>query len=117
MPCSRLERCVSPTFLDARHYLPKGVPMLKRVLGLPGQAVCRVGRTITVDGITEGEALDRDSRGRPLPNWSGCRVIANDEVFLMNLRSRDSFDGRYFGPLSAAAIIGRADALWTRAEP
>ena len=62
------------SFLAERRYLPKGVPMLKRVLALPGQTVCRTDRTITVDGIAMGEALDRDSRGRPLPVWQGCRA-------------------------------------------
>jgi type IV secretory pathway protease TraF len=49
-------------FLDER-YLAKGVPMLKRILALPGQTVCRTGHTITVDGVAMGDALDRDSRG------------------------------------------------------
>ena len=39
------------TYLDRNGYLPTGVPMLKRVLALPGQTVCRNGSTITVDGI------------------------------------------------------------------
>jgi conjugative transfer signal peptidase TraF len=104
------------SFLDERRYLPRGVPMLKRVLALPGQTVCRTDRTITVDGVTMGEALDRDSRGRPLPVWQGCRVVASDEVFLMNWQSEDSFDGRYFGPLPSSTIVGRADPLWTREE-
>src|SRR5438445_8109370 len=39
------------TFLDLNGYLPLGVPMLKRVLALPGQAVCRIGLTISVDTI------------------------------------------------------------------
>ena len=30
-------------FLDLNGYLPVGVPMLKRVLALPGQTVCRQG--------------------------------------------------------------------------
>ena len=63
-------------FLAERGYLPKSVPLLKRVLALPGQTVCRTGRTITVDGTAMGEALERDRRGRPLPVWQGCRVIA-----------------------------------------
>jgi|SRR5579883_2252954 len=104
------------SFLDARRYLPKGVPMLKRILALPGQTVCRVDRTITVDGIAMGEALANDRSGRALPIWRGCRVVAGDEVFLMNWQSEDSFDGRYFGPLSASTIVGRADPLWTRGE-
>jgi len=38
-------------------------------------------------------------------------VVADDEVFLMNWQSEDSFDGRYFGPLSASTIVGWADPL------
>ena len=61
-------------FLDLNGYLPIGVPMLKRVLALSGQTVCRNGLTIAVDGIDVGEAHERDGRGRPLPVWHGCRV-------------------------------------------
>ena len=50
--------------------------------------------------------------GRSLPGWEGCRIVADDEVFLMNWRSEYSFDGRYFGPLPASTIVGRADPLW-----
>src|SRR5471030_2830355 len=60
------------TFLDERRYLPKGVPLLKHVLALPGQTVCRSDRTITVDGAAMGMALDRDHLSRPLPVWHGC---------------------------------------------
>jgi conjugative transfer signal peptidase TraF len=102
-------------FLDTRRYLPKGVPLLKHVLALPGQSVCRSGRTITVDGVAMGEALDRDHLGRPLPVWQGCRVIAAGDVFLMNRRA-DSLDGRYFGPLPATTIVGQADPIWTKEE-
>jgi conjugative transfer signal peptidase TraF len=103
-------------FLDERRYLPNGVPMLKRILALPGQTFCRTDRTITVDGIAMGDALDRDSRVRPLPVWQGCRRIPHGEVFLMNWQSEDSLDGRYFGPLPITAIVGRADPFWTREE-
>jgi len=104
------------SFLDERHYLPKGVPMLKRVLALPRQTVCRIDHAITVDGIAMGDALDRDSRGRTLPVWLGCRRIPAGQVFLMNWQSEDSLDGRYFGLLPATTIVGRADPLWTREE-
>ena len=103
------------SFLDERHYLPKGAPMLKRILALPGQTVCR-DRAITVDGIAMGDALQRDSRGRPLPVWRGCQRIPDGNVFLMNRQSADSLDGRYFGLLPVTAIVGRADPLWTREE-
>jgi conjugative transfer signal peptidase TraF len=101
------------TFIAGRGYLAMGVPLLKHILALPGQAVCRINRTITVDGNAIGDALDRDHWGRPLPVWQGCHVIANGEVFLMNRWSEYSLDGRYFGPLPTTTIVGRADPLWT----
>jgi len=103
-------------FLDLNGYLPIRVPMLKRVLALPGQTVCRNGLTIAVDGIEVGDAHERDGRGRPLPAWHGCRVIAGGDVFVMNWQSADSLDGRYFGPLPASAIVGRAVPVWTDEE-
>jgi len=99
-------------FLADRGYLPRGVPLLKHVAALAGQTVCRIGHSVTVDAIEMGEARERDRRGRALPVWEGCRVIATGDVFLMNPRSADSLDGRYFGPLPAASIVGRAIPLW-----
>lgn len=101
------------TFLSVRGYLPRGVPLMKRVAALPGQRVCRSGASVTVDGIVIGEALERDRLGRLLPVWQGCRAVAPTELFLMNWQVRDSLDGRYFGPLPAASVIGRATPLYT----
>ena len=103
-------------FMAERGYIAGGIPLLKRVVGLSGQRVCRNGSTVTVDGIEMGEALERDSLGRDLPVWQGCRVIGDDQLFLMNWEVRDSLDGRYFGPVPAASVIGRAVPLWTDEE-
>ncbi|MGV1954181.1 S26 family signal peptidase [Agrobacterium sp. 22-214-1] len=100
-------------FMLSRGYVGRGVPLLKRVLGLPGQKVCRIGRTITVDAIEMGEALEHDRMGRDLPTWQGCSVIAEGQLFLMNWEVRDSLDGRYFGTLPVSAVIGRAVPLYT----
>jgi len=100
-------------FMVARGYVGRGVPLLKRVVGLPGQRVCRTGRAITVDGIEMGAALERDRIGRELPVWQGCRVVRDGEIFLMNWEVRDSLDGRYFGPIPTRFVIGRAVPLWT----
>jgi hypothetical protein len=66
--------------------------------------------------VDVGEAYERDGRGRPLPVWHGCRIIADGDVFVMNWQAEDSLDGRYFGPLPASAIIGRAVPVWTDEE-
>ncbi|WP_372027398.1 S26 family signal peptidase [Tistrella mobilis] len=101
------------TFLSDGGYLPRGVPLLKRVAAVPGQRVCRIGLAISVDDVPMGDALDRDRRGRPLPIWQGCRSVANGELFLMNWQVSDSLDGRYFGPLPTTVVIGRAIPLYT----
>ena len=101
------------SLMDRDGYLPRGVPLLKRIFALSGQTVCRIGTQISVDGIAAAPARERDGRGRPLPTWQGCRVIGNDEVFLMNWDEPDSFDGRYFGPLPITAVVARAVPLWT----
>ena len=104
------------TFLDQHGYLPRGIPMLKRVLALTGQTVCRNGLTVTVDNVQMGKAREHDRRGRPLPVWQDCHVVAVGEVFLMNWQSMDSLDGRYFGMMSTDAIVGWAEPLWTKVE-
>ena len=99
-----------------RGYIGRGVPLLKRVMALPGHEVCRTGRAITVDHVPLGDALDRDRAGRDLPVWRGCRTVAQDEFFLMNPNVPDSLDGRYFGPIPARAVIGTATPIYTDEE-
>ncbi|MCE6076368.1 peptidase [Agrobacterium vitis] len=100
-------------FLDERRYLPKGLPLLKRVLALSGTTICRNGAEITAYGTTYGRARERDGQGRPLPVWQGCRALRAGEAFFMNWNSPDSFDSRYFGPLPLTTVVGRAIPLGT----
>lgn len=103
-------------FLANRDYLPLGVPLLKHVAARQGQTVCRDGATVSIDGgATAALAQAVDRRGRPLPIWTGCRRLA-EEIFLLNRATPNSLDGRYFGPLPVAAIIGRAEPLWLRTK-
>jgi conjugative transfer signal peptidase TraF len=93
------------------------VPLIKRILALRGQSVCRSELAISIDGIAMGMALAHDRQGRPLPVWQVCRAIARGEVFLMNWDEPASFDGRYFGLIPVRAIIGRAEPMWTLDKP
>ncbi|MDU6728250.1 MAG: S26 family signal peptidase, partial [Bradyrhizobium sp.] len=104
------------SFLAAGGYLPPGVPMLKRILALPGQTVCRRELLIIVDGVEVGAARSSDHRGRPLPDWQGCSIVGDRQIFLMNWQSDSSLDGRYFGLTAMSDVIGRAVPVWTR-EP
>ena len=79
------------TFLDLNGYLPVGVRMLKRVLALPGQTVCRSGLTISVDGIEMGEARDRDDsilRQLPVPTLARLDDRRDNDRQATRFRSR-----------------------------
>jgi conjugative transfer signal peptidase TraF len=101
--------------LAERHYLPVGVPLLKRIAAVRGQRVCRFAHGITIDGHYVGAARARDRLGRPLPVWAGCHVLRIGELFVMNPAAPGSFDGRYFGMLRLADVIGRATPVWAMA--
>lgn len=105
------------TFLDERGYLPRGLPLIKRVLALGGATVCRSGADIIAWGMSYGQARERDTRGRPLPVWRGCRTLRDGEAFFMNWGSPDSFDSRYFGALPLSTVVGRAIPVWTTDDP
>jgi conjugative transfer signal peptidase TraF len=95
-------------------FLPLGALLLKRIAALAPTLVCRVQADVTLDGRTAATALALDRFGRQLPAWSGCRLLADGEVFLLNPEPR-SLDSRYFGPLPAALIVGRAVPLLVEA--
>ena len=46
----------------------------------------------------------------------GCHRVRTDELFLLN-PAPDSLDGRYFGALPAAGLIGTAHPILTRDAP
>ncbi|WP_299404835.1 S26 family signal peptidase [uncultured Roseobacter sp.] len=95
-------------------YLGADVPLIKHVAALPGQHVCRIGVTVSIDGTTVAIAKERDRFDRPLPVWQGCHQLTDDQIFFLNPDTEGSLDGRYFGPLPRDTIIGRAVPIWTR---
>lgn len=100
-------------FMDRRRYVPLGIPLLKPVAAVSGATVCRVGHDVMVDGAPLAMALRADRLGRPLPVWSGCHHLGAGELFLVADASPSSFDSRYFGPVTASDVVGRAVPLWT----
>ncbi|MGU5710215.1 S26 family signal peptidase [Aeromonas caviae] len=61
--------------------------------------------------------LPADRLGRPLPSWQHCRPLAEGELFLLSVTNPASFDSRYFGPVSASAVIGVAHPVWLETRP
>ena len=103
-------------FLEERQFLGKGALLLKHIAALPGARICRLGKQILIDGDRVATAQKNDHLGRALPIWQGCRMLATDEIFLLN-PAPDSLDSRYFGPFQKQSIVGRASAFWIRNDP
>ena len=97
-------------FVRNSGYLPVNVPVLKYVSAASGDAICRNGTVVTLNGKRIAVALSRDGNGRKLPIWRGCLVLRDEEMFLLTRHPR-SFDGRYWGLVDRNMIIGRAFPL------
>ena len=100
-----------------RGYLPTRIPLLKRVGAVAPQEVCITGGSVRIDGVPSAAVLPADRWGRPLPSWLQCRRLRPGELFLLSVTNPASFDSRYFGPVSAAAVIGVARPVWLEKRP
>ena len=100
-----------------RGYLPAHVPLLKRVGAVAPQHVCIVAGQVRIDGVPAAAVLPADRLGRPLPSLQLCRRLEPGELFLLSVTNPASFDSRYFGPVSASAVIGVAHPVWLETRP
>ena len=100
-----------------RGYLPTRIPLLKRVGAVAPQEVCITGGFVRIDGVPSAAVLPADRWGRPLPSWPQCRRLGPGELFLLSVTNPASFDSRYFGPVSAASVIGVARPVWLESRP
>jgi conjugative transfer signal peptidase TraF len=90
-----------------RRYLAHSAYLLKPVAAISGDRVCRFGGHVFIRGTLTARALSMDNRRRPLPRWQGCRTLRPRESFLLS-KEPGSFDSRYFGPIRAEHVVGRA---------
>ena len=107
----RLPRSLAD-FASARGYLPHNILLLKPLGATTGDQVCRRGSLVFISGVLRATALSTDSRGQRLPVWRGCVTLGPNEVVVIGAR-RDSYDSRYFGPITTRAIVGHAVPIWT----
>ena len=105
------------TLAAQRGYLPTRIPLLKRVGAVAPQHVCIVAGQVRIDGVPVAAVLLADRIGRPLPSLPLCRRLEPGELFLLSVTNPASFDSRYFGPVSASAVIGVARPIWLETRP
>jgi conjugative transfer signal peptidase TraF len=104
---------VFASLADERRYLPRSVPLLKRVAAVSGQRVCERDGLVEIDGSPVTHARRVDGAGRRLDAWAGCQTLVEGELFLLSATADSSFDSRYFGPIDHMRVIGRAVPVWT----
>ena len=102
------------TFADQRHYLPHGVPLIKRVAAIEHDIVCADADGVWVNGRWLVGRKMTDAVGRPMPSWTGCQYLGEGDVFLLMEEHVDSFDGRYSGVTAPQNIIGKVRLIWQR---
>ena len=100
------------TFAAHGGYLPRSAYLLKPIVAVEGDRVCRFGTRVFIRRRFAAFARRADGAGRALPVWHGCRTLEAGQVFVLADHSA-SFDSRYFGPLDATSIAGRAVLLWS----
>lgn len=101
----------SDTLARRRGYLASTTYLIKVVAAVDGDRVCRFADRVLVRGVFTARAHVRDSLGRRMPVWYGCRRLGAGEHFLLAPHT-DSFDSRYFGIVLASRIAGRVVPLW-----
>lgn len=101
-----------------RHYLPRGLcpgdagPLIKTIVATSGQSISVVG-AVFIDGkrLEHSDVQTADAAGRALPVFASGSVPPG-QVFLHS-NFPGSYDSRYFGPVPAAGILGRAVPAFT----
>ncbi len=111
-------RDVAPEEARRRRFAGPTDRFIKRIAAVGGERVCGDGQRVIVgNGAivvsvlgTGGQHEDHINNDRAAPvGWRGCRVLNADEVLLLG-DTPDSFDGRYWGPVSTRLIEG----VWRR---
>jgi len=97
----------------------RGVPFIKRIIGLPGDRVQLQDGKVLVNGVQLVEPYIYTDDGVPQttdPNGGGPSewVVPEGDLLVMGDHRRDSADSRTFGPVPIASVIGRA---WLRYWP
>jgi conjugative transfer signal peptidase TraF len=91
-------------------------PLLKPIVAVAGDTVEFSAGGIAVNGrrLPNSAPLTKDTKGRPLLPWPfGRYIVAPGTVWVASSYHPRSFDSRYFGPITTAAIRDRVKPFFT----
>jgi signal peptidase I len=83
--------------------------LVKRVIGLPGQAIYSSGNSIYVNGrlLAEPYLPAQDPLGRPIASEQHPYRVPPGEFYMMGDNRAISCDSRYWGPIKGSTMVGR----------
>ena len=105
-----------------------GAPLIKRVIGLPGDRIDLQDGFVLVNGTQIDEPYLFARNGEPGPtrpsNGTTSWTVSDDELFVLGDHRTVSADSREFGPIEVSRVLGRAllrywpiDAFGTLSRP
>lgn len=98
-------------FLEAHHWLPTSGLMMKHVAALSGDNVCQRDNKLFINGHDAAALKNTYAPGHPLPTKHFCGDVKKDQFLALSTSNPKSYDGRYFGPVTRHAIVGKAVKL------
>jgi type IV secretory pathway protease TraF len=91
-------------------HLPETETWMKQLVGQEGHSVCLAGDDVSVQGVV---IAHRPLLARyPMLGIEGCWTLKSDEIFVLGTHAH-SYDSRYGGPWTRAAVRGVCQAVWT----
>lgn len=79
-------------------------PLIKRIIGLPGDVIRVQNGIVYLNGVAQDEAYTLEKAKQ---NFGPYTVPAND-LFVMGDNRNNSFDSRYWGSVPQTMVIGKA---------
>lgn len=87
-------------------------PILKTVLGLPGDRICYGKNHLKINGKAVAKIFPELKEMLGSFNTTGCIRLKKSEFLPVNQNYRRSVDGRYFGPIRRKNAKGSITPIW-----
>ena len=89
-------------------------PLVKEVIAIPGDTVVLNDKYVQVNDIQYiAKTFSKDSLGRPLEIYPSGRYSKTTGYWLLGTHAFNSWDSRYWGPISPDQILYKLRPLWT----
>lgn len=90
-------------------------PLLKRVVGLPGDTISILQGQLIVNSVAQPEPyVSENNMSHVLSRRITAQVVPPEHIYVLGDNRDNSYDSRYWGPLPDSVLIGKARRiLWS----